>query len=46
MAGRWTLDPNEDLSPGQLAEIERVCQAYPELIDDDFVAANIDEWLR
>ena len=46
MAGRWTLDPNEDLSPGQLEEIDRVCRTYPELTDDDFVAANIDDWLR
>ena len=46
MAGRWTLDQEEDLSPGQLAEIDRVCRAYPHLVDDEFVAANIDDWLR
>ncbi len=45
LAGRWTLDPAEDLSPGQLAEIDRVCAAYPELVDDDFVAAHLDGWL-
>jgi dihydrodipicolinate synthase/N-acetylneuraminate lyase len=32
MAGRWCLDPNEDLSPGQLEEIDRVMQAYPYLL--------------
>jgi dihydrodipicolinate synthase/N-acetylneuraminate lyase len=46
MAGRWTLDPDEDLSPGQLAEIDRVCHAYPHLVDDAFVAAHIGDWLR
>jgi dihydrodipicolinate synthase/N-acetylneuraminate lyase len=45
MAGRWTLDEHEDLSPGQAQEIDRVCAAYPELIDDDFVAAHLDDWL-
>nr|WP_121270761.1 dihydrodipicolinate synthase family protein [Pedobacter schmidteae] len=37
MEGIWCLDPHEDLSPGQADEISRVCKAYPELIDDDFV---------
>ena len=46
LAGRWTLDPHEDLSPGQAAEIDRVCAAYPWLTDDDFVAAGLDSWLR
>lgn len=46
MAGRWCLDPNEDLSPGQLAEIDRVSRAYPHLQDDEFVAAHVTEWLR
>lgn len=46
MAGRWTLDPSEDLSAGQLAEIDRVCRDYPHLVDDEFVAAHIDDWLR
>ena len=27
LAGRWCLDPAEDLSPGQLDEIDRVCAA-------------------
>lgn len=45
LAGRWCLDPDEDVSPGQLAEIDRVVRAYPHLVDDDFVAANRDRWL-
>lgn len=46
LAGRWCLDPDEDLSPGQLEEIDRICASYPELNDDDFVEANLDHWLR
>jgi hypothetical protein len=46
MAGRWTLDPREDLSPGQLDEIDRVYASYPHLNDDDFVADHLDDWLR
>ena len=45
LAGRWCLDPAEDLSPGQLDEIDRVCRAYPHLADDDFVRQHRDEWL-
>jgi dihydrodipicolinate synthase/N-acetylneuraminate lyase len=45
LAGRWCLDPREDLSPGQMEEIDRVCRAYPHLTDDDFVAENRDRWL-
>jgi dihydrodipicolinate synthase/N-acetylneuraminate lyase len=46
LAGRWCLDPHEDLSPGQAAEIDRVCAAYPHLTDDAFVAEHRDRWLR
>lgn len=46
LAGRWCLDPAEDLSPGQAEEIDRVYRAYPELNDDEFVAENLDKWLR
>jgi dihydrodipicolinate synthase/N-acetylneuraminate lyase len=46
LAGRQCLDPKEDLSPGQEAEIDRVLRAYPHLADDAFVAANLDRWLR
>jgi dihydrodipicolinate synthase/N-acetylneuraminate lyase len=37
--GIWCLDPNEGLSPGQLAEIDRVCAAYPYLMDNAAVRA-------
>lgn len=37
LEGRWCLNPKEELSPGQMEEIDRVCNAYPELIDDEFV---------
>lgn len=40
------LDPRERLSPGQAGEIDRVCQAYPHLSDDAFVAAHVEEWLK
>jgi dihydrodipicolinate synthase/N-acetylneuraminate lyase len=45
LAGRWCLDPDEDLSPGQAAEIDRVIADHPGLADDDFVAANLDRWM-
>jgi dihydrodipicolinate synthase/N-acetylneuraminate lyase len=45
LAGRWCLDPREELSPGQLGEIDRVLRAYPHLSDDAFVAARRDRWL-
>jgi dihydrodipicolinate synthase/N-acetylneuraminate lyase len=31
--GIWCLDPDEGLSPGQAGEIDRICTAYPELMD-------------
>jgi Dihydrodipicolinate synthetase family len=46
LQGRWCLDLQEDLSPGQAEEIDRVCKLYPHLQDDEFVHAHIDEWLR
>ena len=46
LAGRWCLNPLEDLSPGQLEEIDRVYDAYPHLNDDEFVRCHRDEWLR
>lgn len=46
LEGRWCLDEHEDLSPGQLEEIDRVYRLYPQLNDDDFVRAHLDEWLR
>ena len=46
LRGRWCLDPNEQLSPGQEREIDRVCRCYPHLADDQFVRERLDEWLR
>jgi dihydrodipicolinate synthase/N-acetylneuraminate lyase len=46
VAGRWCLDPEEELSAGQLEEIDRVCFWYPHLNDDAFVAENLDRWLN
>ncbi len=46
LTGRWCLDPNEDLSPGQLEEIDRVCQSYPHLQDHEFVQSRLERWLR
>ncbi|MCL4854556.1 MAG: dihydrodipicolinate synthase family protein [Bryobacteraceae bacterium] len=46
LEGRWCLNPAEDLSPGQMEEIDRVYRAYPHLNDDQFVAEHRDEWLR
>lgn len=40
-----TLKPHEVLSPGQMAEIDRVCATYPHLTDNAFVAANLEHWL-
>jgi dihydrodipicolinate synthase/N-acetylneuraminate lyase len=45
LAGRWCLDPAEDLSPGQMREIDRVLAAYPHLADDAFVAEHVEGWL-
>jgi hypothetical protein len=45
LEGVWTLNEKEHLHPGQQAEIDRVCAAYPELNDDAFVAENLDRWL-
>jgi dihydrodipicolinate synthase/N-acetylneuraminate lyase len=45
LEGIWCLDPNETLSPGQAAEIDRVYRSYPHLRDDAFVRENLDRWL-
>jgi dihydrodipicolinate synthase/N-acetylneuraminate lyase len=38
------LDRQERLSPGQGRELDRVCAAYPWLIDDAFVQLNVARW--
>jgi len=45
LAGRWCLDPREELSPGQMDEIDRVIARYPHLTDDEFVKEHLHRWL-
>jgi hypothetical protein len=45
LAGRWCLDPHEELSPGQMDDIDRVLIRYPHLTDDEFVRENLHRWL-
>jgi dihydrodipicolinate synthase/N-acetylneuraminate lyase len=45
LEGRWCLDPDEELSSGQIEEIDRVTKAYPHLQDDEFVQEHLDDWL-
>ena len=45
LAGRWCLDPDEELSPGQMEEIDRVLARYPQLTDDEFVNEHLHRWL-
>lgn len=46
MQSTRTLNPHEQLAPGQIDEIRRVHAAYPALNDDAFVAANLQDWLE
>jgi dihydrodipicolinate synthase/N-acetylneuraminate lyase len=46
LAGRWCLDPHEELSPRQAEEIDRILAAYPHLTDDEFVMQHQDRWLK
>ena len=45
LQGIWCLDPNETLSPGQAAEIDRVYREHADLCDDAFVAQKLARWL-
>ncbi len=38
------LNPEETMSEGQLAEIERVHDMYPHLHDDAFIAEHLESW--
>ena len=40
-----TLDPGEQLSPGQAERIDRIIRDYPFLTDDEFVKENLNKWL-
>ncbi|MDB5084985.1 MAG: dihydrodipicolinate synthetase family protein [Bacilli bacterium] len=46
LPGRWCLNPDEELSVGQMEEIDRVYRDYPYLNDDEFVKANLSDWLE
>lgn len=46
LEGIWCLDAEEQISPGQSEEIDRVYRSYPHLNDDAFVREHLDEWLR
>ena len=46
LRGRWCLDPSEELSPGQMQEIDRIWASYPHLRDDAFVRERLDGWLK
>jgi hypothetical protein len=37
LEGRWCLNRDETLSPGQMEEIDRIYESYPHLHDDAFV---------
>ena len=40
-----TLNPDEQLSPGQASKIDEVIRDYPHLTDEDFVKENLHKWL-
>ena len=40
-----TLNPDEQLSPGQADKIDKIRSNYPHLTDDDFVRDNLHKWL-
>lgn len=46
LQGRWCLDSSEELSPGQMEEIDRVYKTYPHLNDDKFVQENLKTFLE
>jgi dihydrodipicolinate synthase/N-acetylneuraminate lyase len=41
-----TLDPREQLSPGQAEKIDEIIRNYPHLTDDDFARENLHKWLE
>jgi dihydrodipicolinate synthase/N-acetylneuraminate lyase len=45
LEGTWTLDADEQLSPGQREAIDRIYRDYPHLTDDEFVQERLDSWL-
>lgn len=45
LEGRWCLNPAEELSDGQMEEIDRVYRSYPHLNDDAFVENHLEGFL-
>lgn len=43
LEGRWCLNPKEELSDGQIEEIDRIYKQYPEFTDDEFVKLFLAE---
>ncbi len=43
LQGRWCLNREEELSEGQMNEIERILKSYPHLTDDGFVKGFLEE---
>jgi hypothetical protein len=43
LAGRWCLNTEEELSGGQMDEIDRVYKNYPHLTDDAFVKKFLED---
>jgi hypothetical protein len=43
LEGRWCLNSAEELSEGQMEEIDRIYKAYPHLNDDAFVKAFLSK---
>lgn len=46
LLGRWCLNPDEELSPGQMGEIDRLYKNYPHLTDDDFARDIVESHQR
>ena len=46
LEGTWCLDPHETLSPEQAELISAAATRYPELTDDGFVRAHLNDWLK
>lgn len=46
LATTRSLDPHEQLSPGQAERIDAIIRDYPHLTDDNFVREHLSEWLN
>lgn len=47
LEGTWCLSTERSvLSPGQARELDRVHDAYPHLVDDEFVEENLHRWMN